>query len=234
MMTDLDSLAPHLGRSRQRPLLGLTVLVVEDSRYASEALRLMCLRSGARMRRADCLGSAARHLKVYRPSVVIVDPGLPDGSGLDLIAELNQAEPRVGVILACSGDESMQDAAIAAGANGFLAKPIESLGIFQQEMLRHLPAERGPRGPYALNEEVVVPDPLAYRDDLEHAQALLADRPEPGTLRYLAQFIGGVARVAGDDVLADATAGLDGHGAEAGIARILGLIEIRLAARMAL
>ena len=86
MMTDLDSLAPHHGRSQQRPLLGMTVLVVEDSRYASEALRLMCLRSGARMRRADCLGSASRHLKVYRPSVVIVDPGLPDGSGLDLIA----------------------------------------------------------------------------------------------------------------------------------------------------
>ena len=234
MMTDLDSLAPHYGRSQQRPLLGLTVLVVEDSRYASEALRLMCLRSGARMRRADCLGSAARHLKVYRPSVVIVDPGLPDGSGLDLIAELDQAVPRVGVILACSGDGATRDAALAAGANGFLAKPIESLGIFQQEMLRHLPPERGPRGPYPLNEEVIVPDRLAYRDDLEHAQTLLSDGPEPGTRRYLAQFLGGVARAAGDDILAEAAAGLDGHAAEAGIARLLGLIETRLAARLAL
>ncbi|MGI3210684.1 response regulator [Roseovarius tibetensis] len=233
-MTDLDNLAPHRGRSLQRPLLGMTVLVVEDSRYASEALRLMCLRSGARMRRADCLGSANRHLRVYRPSVVIVDPGLPDGSGLDLIAELDQATPRVGVILACSGDGATRTAAIEAGADGFLSKPIESLGIFQQEMLRHLPPERGPSGPYALNDEVITPDLLAYRDDLEHAQTLLSDGPETGTRRYLAQFLGGVARAAGDDMLAEATAGLEGHAAEAGIARVLHLIETRLAARVAL
>ena len=40
--------------SARRPLLGLTILVIEDSRYACEALRLLCLRSGARIRHWDC------------------------------------------------------------------------------------------------------------------------------------------------------------------------------------
>jgi DNA-binding response OmpR family regulator len=83
--------------------LGLTVLAVEDSRYASEALRLMCLRSGARIRRADCIASAKRHLNVYRPSVAIVDLGLPDGSGLDLIRDHAGGQVARPIVLGTSG-----------------------------------------------------------------------------------------------------------------------------------
>ena len=92
-MDELSDLPPMRTPTSNRPLLGMTVLVVEDSRFTCEALRLMCLRSGARIRRADCLRSARRHLRVYRPSIAIVDLGLPDGSGTDLIEDLNSANP---------------------------------------------------------------------------------------------------------------------------------------------
>jgi len=233
-MTDLDSLAPQRAPNAQRPLMGMTVLAVEDSRYASEALRLMCLRSGARIRRADCLSSARRHLQVYRPSVVIVDLGLPDGPGEDLIADLARAAPRVGVILATSGDAGAEARARRAGADGFLLKPVASLGIFQQEVLRHMPTDRRPLGPYAVQAEVIHPDPLAYRDDLDHVHSLLSHDRTPDILRYAAQFLASVARAAEDAVLAEAAAGLTGHCSEAGVARIMGLIDMRLAARTAL
>lgn len=83
-------LAPTVNRS----LLGLTVLVIEDNRLACEAMRLLCLRSGARIRRADYLKSVRRHLQVYRPSIAIIDLGLPDGSRLDLIVDLVAISPR--------------------------------------------------------------------------------------------------------------------------------------------
>ena len=136
-----DLMTAHLRPTATRPLLGLTVLVVEDSRFACDAMRLLCLRSGARIRRADCLKSARRHLQVYRPSAVIIDLGLPDGSGAELISELSVTSPRVEVILGTSGDSFSEEVALAAGADGFLAKPISSVIAFQNAIISALPIE---------------------------------------------------------------------------------------------
>lgn len=198
---DLDSFGFKPRPTAQRPLLGLTVLVVEDSRFASEALRLLCLRSGARIRRADSIAAAERHLTVYRPTIAIVDIGLPDGSGLDLIKILDQARPRVTALLGTTGNDP-EDAARAvasAGADGFLPKPLESLAAFQATVLSHLPAEMHPKRPRIIDEAKVSPDALAYREDLSHAATLLSSAEPP--MGYLRPFLLGVARVAHDAAL---------------------------------
>lgn len=201
-MDEFAQRAPHMRPTPHRPLLGLTVLVVEDSRFACEALRLLCLRSGARIRRADCLRSARRHLQTYRPSVLIVDMGLPDGNGADLIEELSTASPRVAVILATSGDDFAEDQAIAAGADGFLAKPLLNLATFQQAIVSRLPQSRQPSGLWALADDMVSPDPHAYRDDLSHAAETLSGGSCEEVIDYVAQFLGGIARSARDAPLA--------------------------------
>ena len=122
--------ATVLAPTATRPLLGLTILVIEDSRFACEALRLLCLRSGARIRRADCLRSAKRHLRVYRPSVVIADLGLPDGNGADLIRELVAGDPRVEVVLGMSGDSNGKETAMKAGAD--LETGVFTLGLAEE------------------------------------------------------------------------------------------------------
>ncbi len=238
-MDDSDPFAPLLQPTAERPLLGLTVLVVEDSRVASEAMRLLCLRSGARIRRADTLRAARRHLKVYRPSAIIVDLGLPDGSGLDLITELDGTVPRVPVLLASSGDPGVEDAALAAGADGFMAKPIHSLAVFQDAILSRLPAERQPPGPRALVEDVIIPDNGAFCDDMAHAAEVLIDTEDGKMLDYAAQFLGGVARSAKDDALARAAgrlAELRASGEPVGrqAATVAGLVQDRLTAKKAI
>ena len=188
-----------------RPLLGLTVLIVEDSRFACEAVRMMCMKSGARIRRADSLTSAMKHLTIYMPSVVIVDIGLPDGSGLDLIRQLAAARPRIEVIFGSSGDPDLEGPALAAGADAFLAKPIPTLADFQTAILGRLPSERQPPGPRALDTQAIRPDRLAYRDDLTHAQQVLdADAPTPRELGYISRFLAGVAQSAADTEMATA------------------------------
>ncbi len=224
----------------ERPLIGQTVLVVEDSRAASEAMRLLCLRSGARIRRADSMQAARRHLQVYRPSAVIIDLGLPDGSGLDLIEELNMATPRIAVILGSSGDDGRREAAMAVGADGYLAKPIASLAAFQSMLLAHIPAEHQPRGPRSVPDLAVPTDPIAYCDDMAHAVDVLAETGEDGRgLDYLTQFVGGVAKSADDHDLAAAARRVQrarnkGLPHASDLARLAGLVQDRLEKRRAI
>ncbi|MCQ0093673.1 response regulator [Roseovarius sp. M141] len=239
-MDDLPVLNPIKNPTALRPLLGMTILVVEDSLYACDAMRLMCLHSGARIRRADCLRSARRHLSVYRPTAVIIDLGLPDGSGADLIKELADAAPRVTSIIATSGLDGGRADAMAAGADGFLAKPLTNLGVFQQAVLSTMPEDRRPSGPRILPDEDVHPDPLAYRDDMVHVSNLLGEHAEGPVLDYVAQFLRGVARAADDGPLALAADALAGEGRRSGaalnsrVARVAGLVQERLDNRAAM
>ncbi|MEM1234536.1 MAG: response regulator [Pseudomonadota bacterium] len=196
-MDSMDDFLKAQPPTALRPLLGQTVLAVEDSRYACEAIRLVCLRSGARIRRADCLSSARRHLRVYCPSVVLVDLGLPDGSGLELIREL-APKTGEGVLLAMSGDDSLSEVAVEAGAQGFLAKPIASIAAFQAAVLRHLPRDRQPSGPRAIADDAIKPDSIAFQDDIAHA----VDALGAGETAYAAQFIESLAHCVGDKTLA--------------------------------
>lgn len=218
-MDDTTGLLAPPSPTAARPLAGLTVLAVEDSRFASEALRLLSLKSGARIRRADSLETAQRHLRVYRPAVLIVDLGLPDGDGADLIAEMVACPHRVPVLLGTSGDPDAAPRALSAGADGFLAKPVTSLGAFQAAILAHLPADRQPPGPRAVPTDAVRPDPVALRDDmsriLHHLPRASADAggaepdgADPADLDYVTQFLGGLARSASDAPLGAAVEAL--------------------------
>lgn len=178
------------------PLQGLTLLAVEDSRFASEALRLLCQRSGARLRRAETLQAAARHLAVYRPDAVIVDLGLPDGDGADLIRSLAR---RGSLVLGTSGDPAGRGVALAAGAAGFLDKPPESLAAFQAAILCHFPGQDAPDT--AGGTAAISPDPLALRDDLARAAELLSRTPGGSARDYVAGFLGSVARSTRDGAL---------------------------------
>lgn len=225
---------PHPGESAAQaltlpavdPVRGLTILAVEDSRFAAEALRLMCRRIGLRLRRAEDLRSARLHLRLYRPDAVLIDLGLPDGRGETLIGELIASPWRPRAVLAASADPAGRLPALASGADGFLEKPLESLAAFRAALARVLPelADPPPLGSPAAPgaEDAVLPDPLALRDDLAHAAEVLCDRRDAEGQRYLAGFLGGVARHAHDAALARA--------AEGAAPDLAALLERRLAA----
>ena len=207
-------------------LQGVTLLAVEDSRFASDALRLMCQRSGARLRRADSLSAARAHLAVYRPDVALIDLGLPDGPGEDLIRDLARTtDPCAPVVLAMSGDATLRDAALLAGAVGFVEKPIPGLAAFQRVILAHLPDGDSRWAGGA--DPTPAADRLALRDDLAMAAAALRTAPGPAERAYLSGFLSGIARQTGDAPLGAASAALTQPGATIG--PLTQLIDERLA-----
>ena len=238
-MDDFETLIKTRMPTATRPLLGQTVLVVEDSRFACEAMRLLCLRSGARIRRADTLRSARKHLTVYRPSVVIIDVGLPDGSGLELLQEISHGTPRVDVILGTSGDSAMQSLVMETGADDFLEKPMTNLAAFQTLILKHLPPDQRPVGPRSISDEDVVPDPIAFRDDMAHISDVLSEEHRADILDYVTQFLDGVAISAQDHELRLATRKLalsreNGEPLRSAIADLSAMVQQRLDAKIAI
>lgn len=193
--------------TKRRPLLGTTILLIEDSRYCSEAVRLMALRCGARLRRADSLRSARKHLMIYKPDVILIDIGLPDGSGIEMVRELRRDRSRRISIAVLSGEDrgTAQQDAMKAGADCFLAKPLCDLQSFQKTVraLAEGGGKQQPFVPQVAGSDLNL-DRRALMDDIGAIQKQLAralPRNDRHKLRYLAQFTDSVAQAAEDGEL---------------------------------
>jgi CheY-like chemotaxis protein len=200
--------SPRMNRTRavERPLLGLTILLVEDSRYFADAVRLMAIRSGARLRRADCIHSAHKHTRIYRPDAILVDLGLPDGAGQDLIKEMSRVPNAPPVIAISGGDQTeCKEQAMAAGATIFLQKPFFDLASFQQTILSIMPETSDANGfkPRVAGDQVH-PDKESLVEDYEYVSQIIQEAMQdenPEQMQYAAQFLNSVARVSADDDL---------------------------------
>ena len=117
---------------------GIQVMIVEDDpTFFNRFCRIVTLdpdfelfaavRNGASAR--DCLTRGA-------PDVLLVDLGLPDMSGIDIIREVAQRHPNTDImVVSVFGDEEHVLASIEAGATGYVLKdsvPEEFSGLIKQ------------------------------------------------------------------------------------------------------
>ena len=102
-----------------------SVLVVEDEPRTRDRLAaIIAAHPNLRLlAQAANLQQARQALAADLPDVVLLDLGLPDGSGLELLAELQGQGKEVGVlVISVLGDESSVLRAIERGAGGYLLK----------------------------------------------------------------------------------------------------------------
>jgi DNA-binding NarL/FixJ family response regulator len=103
----------------------ITVLVVEDDAVTRRALSLAIEKEPSLKLLAalDCVQSALAWLEKQSASILLVDLGLPDGTGIDVIRFCANRYPDSGImVITTSSDDDNILASIEAGASGYVLK----------------------------------------------------------------------------------------------------------------
>ena len=101
---------------------GFTAMVVDDHALVREAMvsRLQAMGASDVVEAASIAEARARAHASGPRDLCVLDLGLPDGSGLDLLADLRSAGWTRLVVLSAAGDPYSVRSAFVAGAQGYL------------------------------------------------------------------------------------------------------------------
>lgn len=112
------------------------VLVVEDEDNIALALQYVVEREGHRCFRISDGAEAEQAIREMRPDLILLDVMLPQVSGYDICRAVRADPAMAGVrilMMTARGSVAQRDRAMAAGADGFLAKPF-SLDDLREKM----------------------------------------------------------------------------------------------------
>ena len=99
------------------------ILVVEDEPDIRRFVRMTLQSEGHEVHEAATLQRGLIEAGSRRPELAIVDLGLPDGDGVDLIRELRTWSTAPVIVLSARSGEADKVAALDAGADDYLVKP---------------------------------------------------------------------------------------------------------------
>ena len=99
------------------------ILIVEDDLAIRRFVRQALEAQGHQVFEADSVQRGLIEAATRRPDLLVLDIGLPDGSGVDLIRDLRGWSTLPVVVLSARTDEHDKIEALDAGADDYLVKP---------------------------------------------------------------------------------------------------------------
>lgn len=98
-------------------------VVIEDEPQIRRFVRAALEAEGWQVHEADTLRAGLSQAGTRKPDVLILDLGLPDGDGLDLVRDVRGWSAVPIIVLSARSDELDKIAALDAGADDYLTKP---------------------------------------------------------------------------------------------------------------
>lgn len=117
----------------------LRVLVVEDDREIRALVQSALALEGFEVQTAVTLGEASALLQHSPPELIVLDLGLPDGEGLQLVQQVRRQSSLPIVVISARHQEAQKIALLDAGADDYLSKPfsVAELLARMRVALRH-------------------------------------------------------------------------------------------------
>ena len=138
------------------------ILVVEDDTAVGNLIATTLETQNYQYHRAKTGAGAVMDALSYRPDVMLLDLGLPDMDGVDIIKKIRAWSNLPIIVVSARSEDSDKVAALDAGADDYLGKPFDS-----RELLARVRANLRRQAPI---EELVV---LRYGDLVYDTKALL-------------------------------------------------------------
>ena len=105
------------------PVSGTRVIVVEDDPAVAELVALYLKNAGFVVEHCATAAEARAAFSLGAPACVVMDLGLPDADGLDLVAELRRMHDSPVLALTARAEDGQKVAGLDAGLDDYLTKP---------------------------------------------------------------------------------------------------------------
>ncbi|GLZ88885.1 DNA-binding response regulator [Metapseudomonas resinovorans] len=168
-----------------------TILVIDDEAQIRKFLRISLTAQGYRVLEGANGREGLEQAALARPDMVVLDLGLPDMDGQDVLRELREWSQVPVLVLSVRASEGEKVLALDRGANDYVTKPF---GI--QEFLARVRVLLRQAGPGEQPEASVASGPLrldfAYRRVTLDGEEVGLTRKEYAVLAQLARHLGRV------------------------------------------
>ncbi len=169
---------------------GLQAFVVDDEIQIRRFLRISLEANGYEVHEVDNARDALSEIPVRRPDLIILDLGLPDMNGIQVIKRLREWTQTPIVVLSVRDSDEDKIAALDAGADDYLTKPF-SVG---ELMARLRVAQRHslPEAETAIFQSDGLQADLSRRVVMVRGQEIKLTPTEYALLRLMIQHVGKV------------------------------------------
>ena len=172
--------------------MSLRVLLVEDDREMRAMMQSSLAAEGFEVQTATSVSEASALVRNSLPAVVVLDLGLPDGDGLELVREVRRQHSLPILVVSARHQEAEKIKLLDAGADDYLTKPF-SVG----ELLARIRVAMRHRGT-ALAAASTVHELDDLRIDLDDRLVEVEGQPvhlTPTEFKLLARLVRSAGRV---------------------------------------